>query len=149
MFQYKPTTALPIRPDAVLMNMGLHMEKAFSGIPLMMNAIDYAYAMSSESTKFIYHSPTHIKLDAEKIKLGNPKAYSESVNKFGRIAKQALVVSDAIGKKYLDYESLSQGLQNISGCTQPDGIHYCRWCSYEAIGTQWDFNWLMYLGVIA
>jgi hypothetical protein len=60
---------------------------------------------------------------------------------------QALSTSWIAAKEqYLDLYSLSAHFHHIN-CSK-DGVHILYHCNYRALVTQWDFNWLLALGVI-
>ena len=94
---------------------------------------------------YIMHSPSHVWYGAPEYH-GN--FTEEHIGKIISMVKAALPTWQAVNSRYLDVWNLTKALHTINRCSRPDGVHFEARCGYQIIVTQWDFNWLKYLGVI-
>ena len=139
---------LKYTPSAVIMNHGLHQDSESltdlkSELSLLIHQTEETFR--KYRTVYILHSPTFFNKSAP--------TYHSLISRLTVDYSNTAVVSalpqwNALNGRYLDMYNLSKQLHHVPGCPRTDGIHFNYWCNYQALGVQWDFNWLRYLGVI-
>ena len=100
--------------------------------------------MEEKDIVFMYHSETFIDVDA----IGwEHNIHIPAVEEIERMISDEAKDWPALDA-YLNLYNYSASLKGIDGCGRNDGIHFEPVCNYQAMITQWDFNWLEALGVI-
>ena len=141
---YEPASKI-YHPSAVIMNMGLHDLNGYVGDQLqeLMKMTDEFH--NKYNTMYIMHSPSHVMYTASEYHGNFTPANIERVID---TVSAALPSWKAVNSRYLDIWNLTRAMHMIPKCSRPDGVHFAPICVYQALVTQWDFNWLKYLGVI-
>jgi hypothetical protein len=147
-------------PSAVIVNVGLHTfyddlvvySKHFDGFVKMTNS-------GKAPIKYILHSTTAVREN-------NCELYNCSmalIREYNSVI--ATLASKSLHKMatYLDFYDYSASLQDLKpnknscrkiradrcNCKRPDGVHFERMCNYGPVITQWDFNWMLSLGIFS
>jgi hypothetical protein len=134
-------------PAAVITNIGLHETERGQEIDTLLNTMIKATDETFDSHKTIYimHSATHVNEDAPDFKF---TLRNDRILRVIDIIRNKLNTWRSLNHRYMDLYNLTTALHQIPGCYRPDGIHFEARCVYQALVTQWDFNWLRSTGAI-
>ena len=142
-----------VYPDAVIFNMGLHeamhslampkMQKAKQNLNKLIELTDKI--VSTKTIAFLYHSETYVDIEAAD---GSKNLQEPTIERINEIVENAAQHSWGALDGYLDIYNYTKGLRDVHGCGRDDGVHFEPLCNYQAIVSQFDFNWLVSLGVV-
>jgi len=130
-------------PSAVIMNMGIHTySKEMKELDRQLKAIIKSTDDTplQHETKYILHSCSST--------IRHRNGTNDFIQKFNEHVKEFVPKWSSLSL-YLDFWDYDVALSSIEGCKHRDGVHFERICNYQPMITQWDFNWLLYLKVIA
>jgi hypothetical protein len=149
-----------IHPDAVITNVGLHgYENAISEIQPEVESFFKNIDQGTKPISYIVHSASAVRENECDLRL----CKNAALVAYNHMVKEIADSSERV-KAYLDLHNYTASLTDLSGspktcskanlstkkdctCKRFDGVHFQRVCNYGPIMTQWDFNWLSYLGI--
>ena len=146
------TSLNDVYPDAVIFNMGLHEAMHSSQMPKMTKAkqnLEKVIGLSNEIVEdktiaFLYHSETYVDVEATE---GSKNFQEPTIERINEIVRNSVENWNALDA-YLDIYNYTKGLRKVHGCGRDDGVHFEPLCNYQALISQYDFNWLENLGVV-
>lgn len=134
-----------IHPSAIFFNMGLHEsmnnqnKEHLRWLVTETNTLRETYG-----TRFLYHLPTYVN---EKAENWEGKVSINGLNDVNKMLETQVLNWPAVDGRFLYLRNYTKTLSGFK-CQQSDGIHFSPRCNYQSIVTQWDFNWLLKMGVI-
>ena len=105
-----------------------------------------ATSANTKDTKFILHSVTSV--SKAKINRDKKGQLNDQIADFNKYVQNRIKEWTRLDV-YLDFWKYDLALSAVKGCRRDDGLHFERWCNYQPLITQWDFNWLLHLNVIS
>jgi hypothetical protein len=149
-----------VYPNAMITNIGLHNydqrpEELEGQIRSFVKTVDE----DTSPVRYIVHSVSAVR-DGQ---CDLSECSNSGIFAYNKMVKDLIAPSKKVAA-YLDFFNYTASLTDLSGnpqkcstahvsakecaCKRFDGIHFQRWCNYGPIVTQWDFNWLLSLGII-
>lgn len=137
-----------ITPTAIITNIGLHEIDRQSELDTLFGEMIKAADQSFEefNTQYIMHSATHV--EETLLTSKNETLRNSKILKVIDGIKRKLDDWKSLDHRYLDLYNISNAIHQAHGCYRPDGVHFEAKCAYQALITQWDFNWLRSIGAL-
>jgi hypothetical protein len=146
--ELKPFVESTYAPTAIILNPGLHSSQEDEKVvkPQLDDLVALTEKLADKrGVKFMYHLPTYVNELASDFA---GKLENRHIVSIAKVIRDTAKNWPALDGRLLDPYSYTKGLHDMRDCGRLDGVHFEATCNYQALFTQWDFNWLQSIGAI-